>query len=390
MTYALLLLTALCLELALNLPVGSLPLALEHEGATREQIAMSMGAGMFTFLFVSIPIGALVDRIGRIATMRMGIALAFVSMAALYFTHGPILGGVLMACRAMALCGFMTAQFAYGSMIVPKDRSVSAVATMGIIGNFCFALAPALGVYLWQSGCGRQQYLWAEVPIVIGAILLTRLPEKHDVKITASSKRRIMLRKTWTPAILFAMACAMQGGVNGSLAVLTFHDRGIANGATIFSASALTTVLFRYPAGRLVEIFGPRKIAIPTALFQVVGCLLASGAHSLLFVIAAGACLGVAWSSIVPVALALLFEQSSPRTRGAAMGAYNFSLGSGAAIGAGIATVATMLGHGYSEAIVTCAAAPLLALPLVLLSKGRDSDLNRQSSITEAEPAADP
>jgi hypothetical protein len=49
-----------------------------------------------------------------------------------------------------------------------------------------------------------------------------------------------------------------------------------------------------------------------------------------------------------------------------------------------------MLGHGYSEAIVTCAAAPRLALPLVLLSKGRDSDLNRQSSITEAEPAAAP
>ena len=390
MTYALLLLTALCLELALNLPVGSLPLALEHDGATREQIAMSMGAGMFTFLIVSIPIGALVDRIGRIATMRMGVALAFVSMAALYFTHGPVLGGALMACRAMALCGFMTAQFAYGSMIVPKDRSVSAVATMGIIGNFCFALAPALGVWLWQSGWGRQQYLWAEVLIVIGAILLTRLPEKHDMKITASSKRRIMLRKTWTPAILFALACAMQGGVNGSLAVLTFHDRGIANGATIFSASALTTVLFRYPAGRLVEIFGPRKIAIPTALFQVAGCLLASHAHTLFFVIAAGSCLGVGWSAIVPVALALLFEQSSARTRGAAMGAYNFSLGSGAAVGAGVATVVTMLGHGYSEAMVTCAAAPLIALPLVLLSKKSDTRGSIRSTIIKVEPATAP
>jgi MFS family permease len=390
MTYALLLLTALCLELALNLPVGSLPLALEHDGATREQIAMSMGAGMFTFLIVSIPIGALVDRIGRIATMRIGIALAFISMAALYITHGPVLGGALMACRAMALCGFMTAQFAYGSMIVPKDRSVSAVATMGIIGNFCFALAPALGVFLWQSGCGRQQYLWAEVLIAIGAILLTKLPEKHDMKMPASSRRRIMLRRTWTPAILFALSCALQGGVNGSLAVITFHDRGIANGATIFSASALTTVLFRYPAGRLVEIFGPRKIAIPTALFQVAGCLLASQAHSLLFVIVAGACLGVGWSSIVPVALALLFEQSSARTRGAAMGAYNFSLGSGAAVGAAVATVSTVLGHGYSEAMITCAVAPLLALPLVLLSNRREKRSLSSPSTIKIEPAAAP
>jgi MFS family permease len=210
------------------------------------------------------------------------------------------------------------------------------------------------------------------------------------MKITASSKRRVMLRKTWTPAILFALACAMQGGVNGSLAVLTFHDRGIANGATIFSASALTTVLFRYPAGRLVEIFGPRKIAIPTALFQVAGCLLASQAHTLFFVIAAGACLGVGWSSIVPVALALLFEQSSARTRGAAMGAYNFSLGSGAAIGAGVATIVTMLGHGYTEAMVTCAVAPVLALPLVLFSKRRDGRGSRRVITIKVEPAAAP
>jgi MFS family permease len=208
------------------------------------------------------------------------------------------------------------------------------------------------------------------------------------MKISASRKRRIFMRKTWTPAILFATSCALQGGVNGSLAVLTFHDRGITNGATIFTASALTTVLFRYPAGRLVEILGPRVVAIPTALFQVTGCILASGAHSLGLVIAAGSCLGVAWSSIVPVALALLFEQSSARTRGAAMGAYNFALGAGAAAGAGIATVATVLGHGYSAAIVTCAVAPLLTLPLVLLSKKRAGNESEKEATVEKAPAA--
>lgn len=178
-----------------------------------------------------------------------------------------------------------------------------------------------------------------------------------------------MLRRTWAPTILFATSCALQGGVNGSLAVLTFHDRGIANGATLFTASAITTVLFRYPASRWVEVFGARKVAIPTAIFQILGCTLAAGAHDLISVIMAGFCLGTAWSSIVPVSLALLFEQSSPRTRGAAMGAYNFSLGAGAATGAVIATVSTMLGHGYTAAILTCAAAPLLSLPLVLMSK---------------------
>ncbi|HEY9684393.1 MAG TPA: MFS transporter [Oculatellaceae cyanobacterium] len=389
MTYVLLLLSAFCLEVVLNLPVGSLPLALEHEGATREQIALAMGSGMFTALIVSIPIGALVDRIGRLATMRFAIGASFITMTALAFLPGPLLAAVFMALRSVSLSAFMTAEFAYGSTIVSKERAVSATATMGIIGNFCFALAPALAVYMWQHGIGRVQYLWAEILIVIGAILLTRLPEKHDMKISASSKRRIMMRSTWAPAILFATSCALQGGVNGSLAVLTFHDRGIANGATIFSASALTTVLLRYPASRFVEKFGARKMAIPTAIFQIVGCALAASAHNLLSVVIAGMCLGSAWSSIVPVSLALLFEQSSPRTRGAAMGAYNFSLGAGAACGAGVATAATVLGLGYTGAILCCAAAPVAALPLVLLSKNPKAkgQWRRSESITGTDSA---
>jgi MFS family permease len=386
MTYVLLLLSAFCLEVVLNLPVGSLPLALEHEGATREQIALAMGSGMFTALVVSIPIGALVDRIGRLATMRFAIGASLITMTALAFLQGPFLAAVFMALRSVSLSAFMTAEFAYGSTIVSKERAVSATATMGIIGNFCFALAPALAVYMWQHGIGRVQYVWAEILIIVGAILLTRLPEKHDMKISGSSKRRIMMRSTWAPAILFATSCALQGGVNGSLAVLTFHDRGIANGATIFSASALTTVLLRYPASRLVERFGARKIAIPTAICQILGCSLAASAHNLVSVIIAGAFLGSAWSSIVPVSLALLFEQSSPRTRGAAMGAYNFSLGAGAASGAGIATAATILKVGYTGAILCCAAAPLAALPLVLFAKTSKSRGQAKPSTGSTKP----
>ncbi len=213
MTYAILLLCAFCLEVTLNLPVGSLPLALESEGCTREQIAMAMGSGMFTALIVSIPIGALVDRIGRLATMRLAVLASFITMGALTFLHGALWAAVLMALRSISLCAFMTAEFAYGSTIVPKERAISSTATMGIIGNFCFAIAPAMAVYLWQKGCLREQYLWAEIFIVVGALLLTKLPEKHDMKITSASKKRIMMRRTWVPAILFATSCALQGGV---------------------------------------------------------------------------------------------------------------------------------------------------------------------------------
>ncbi len=51
------------------------------------------------------------------------------------------------------------------------------------------------------------------------------------------------------------------------------------------------------------------------------------------------------------------------------MGVYNFSLSSGMAIGASIATVVTVLGGGYAQSILLCALAPIFSLPLVLMSK---------------------
>ncbi len=166
--------------------------------------------------------------------------------------------------------------------------------------------------------------------------------------------------------MIFVLSCTLQYGVNGALAVLAFHDRGIANGALIFSASALTTVLARYPAGRLVERFGARTIAVPTAIIQGCGCLLAARATNSLAVIFASICLGIAWAAVVPIGLALFFETSSQRSRGAAMGSYNLAFGFGGACGALIATVSIMLGAGYSQAISICALVPCLALGYLL------------------------
>ena len=57
MAYAVLVVSALFFEIALNLPVGSMPLALTQDGASRAAVAVAMGCGMFAALFGSLPIG---------------------------------------------------------------------------------------------------------------------------------------------------------------------------------------------------------------------------------------------------------------------------------------------------------------------------------------------
>jgi MFS family permease len=363
MAYAILVVSAILVEFAVNLPTGSLPLALAADRVGPAGIATVAAVAAVAPIVGSVPVGGLVDRFGRLPTVRVAAVGSAVALAALAFAHGASASALVMALRSLAITAYVTAEFAYASAIVRGERAVSAVATLGMVGNLSFAISPALGVWLWQQGLGRTQYLWGALPALAGVAVLFALPARHDVRIRRS--RRIFMRASWLPAMTFLVGATLVSGVNTALAVITFHQRGIANPALLFTALAVTTFALRYPAGRLVDRFGPRIVGVPTAAFHLAGSLLAATAHAPETVIVAGAVLGCAWSAMVPIGIALLFERSSKHTRGAAMGAYNLAFSIGILGGAALASLCAASGAGYAAAIVAAGVGPALALPWV-------------------------
>jgi len=347
-----------------------MPLALLHDGSSEPAIVLAMGGGTFANLLGSIPVGFLVDRVGRLVTIRIAAAGMTVSMLGMGLTHGVIWGAIFMALRGISLTSYVTAEFAYTAEIVPPERAVSAISFFGLVANTMFAIAPPVGVWLWQHGVGREQFLAGTIVSLIGAGALWFLPARHDVR-GGDRSRTILMRSAWLPTIAFLVAISTLSGVNITLAVLTFTQRGIVNGALIFTAMALVTAAVRYPAGRLVDRYGARPMAIPVAGAAVVGCLLAAHAFHPLQVIVAGAFCGAAWGAVVPVGIGLFFERSGRRTRGAAMGAYNFSFSLGGVIGALVASLFVHIGWGYAGAMTLAAAAAALATPWLFLPRGR-------------------
>jgi MFS family permease len=361
MVYAVLVASALLVDLALNLPLGSLPLALMDERVPAGSIALVIGAGPIASLAASIPIGGLTDRYGRLPVLRTAAVSCVMSVIALAFVRDPLLVAAVMSVRSIAITAYVTAEFAYASAIVAPERAVSATATLGMVGNLSFATAPAAGFWLWQHGIERQQFLWAGALALTGTLILLSLPAEAQRRTHRS--RRIYMRAAWYPAIAFLIACSLASGVNAGLAIVTFHQRGVANGALLFSAMAATTFALRFFAGRLVDRFGPRIIAVPTAVVQCIGSMLAAHAQTPFAVIVAGGVMGLAWSAIVPVGIGLLFERSSKGTRGAAMGSYSLAFGIGATGGSAIGAIAAAAGPGYTLAMTICAVAALTPLP---------------------------
>jgi MFS family permease len=368
MAYGILVASAFLFELALDLPVGSLPLALDGDGAAHGAVAAAMGSGMLAALLASLPLGIVVDRVGRLPVMKATALGGALSLLGLTFVHGAPGDSALLALRSMMFIGFMTAEFAYAGDLASPDRAVSTVASLGMVGTLTYAVGPAAGIELWQHGVGREQFAWAAGMALAGAGLLWALPPDR-LRAPSLSARRIVLRPEWVPAVAFGLTAVLQAGVNGSLAVLTFHDRGIANAAALFSASAISVFALRYVVGRLVERFGPRRFALAVAVAQLAACLLAARAHTLGEVILAGILLGIGWAGGTPVMIALLFETTTDQTRGAAMGAYNFANNAGASLGAVLATLATLSGGGYALAITVAGLAPFLVMPFILRSR---------------------
>src|SRR5260370_39613901 len=159
MVYAILVVSAILLELAVNLPTGSLPLALASDGIGATGIASVAAVAALAPLLGSIPLGGLIDRFGRLRTMRIAAVVSALALFGLDFAHGLVAAAGMMALRRLAITAYMTAEFAYASAIVRADRAVAAVSSLGMVWNLSLASSPALGRGLWQHGIGRQQYL---------------------------------------------------------------------------------------------------------------------------------------------------------------------------------------------------------------------------------------
>jgi len=160
MAFAVLVVSALLIDLALNLPLGSLPLALTADGVPAGAVAMIVGAGPIAALVASVPIGAVVDRFGRLPVIRIAAVACALSMAALSAVHDPLLNGVIMGLRGIAITAYVTAEFAYARALVAPERAVSATSTLGMVGNITFATAPAIAFWLWLT---IRFYEWGKV-----------------------------------------------------------------------------------------------------------------------------------------------------------------------------------------------------------------------------------
>jgi multidrug resistance protein len=252
--------------IAYSVAVPVLPDLSRKLGASATMIGFLFASFGLTVLAVSVPMGAVSDRLGRKAPMVTGLlALAAASVFFAFAETLPTLFlGRLIQGAADAVTwvvGFALLADLYG----PAERG----RVMGLVMSgttFGFMIGPTLGGWLYENGGMRVPFLAVAVLALVAAagFVWLRIPAMHaDHEPVPTS---VILR---VPAVAACAAAVVVGG--GTIAMFEpmlslFLADTIQLGPTriglVFGAGAVASAVLHPIAGRLADRWGSRRLTM--------------------------------------------------------------------------------------------------------------------------------
>jgi MFS family permease len=321
--------------IAYSVAVPVLPDLSRRLGASPTTIGLLFASFGVTLLTVSIPMGAISDRIGRRAPMVGGmIALSSASVLFAFGTSLPwLFAARLVQGAADAITwvvGFALIADRYG----PAERGrVSGIVMSGT--SFAFMVGPSVGGWLYEVGGMTLPFL---VPAVLAAIaaaafLWIDLPreqaEREPVPIADVVR---------TPAIAACATAVVVASATISMTepVLALHlanlGVGPARTGLIFGVAAVATTTLHPIFGRMADRWGARRLTLIGLLLMAPGVSILGQTWSfestiVLYVIEASAV-----ALVITPSLAYMAEATSDAgigSFGVAYGLYNMAWGAG-------------------------------------------------------------
>lgn len=334
------------LAVGATLPVLPRYIAEELNGTDLE-VSLVTGAFALTGLFCRPLAGNAADRRGRRLTVMVGASLAAIA-GALYFLPLGIPG--LIVARLFLGAGegtVFTAGAAWVVDMAPEERRGRMIGFYGLAIWTGLSLGPPLGILLQHAGGYDLVWAFAAGAPLLGALIASRLPEGVS---PAGSEARgpIISREAARPGAIFALGVIGFAAVS-SFIVLSLDDRGIGNGAAVFSVFAGTVVMTRLVGGGLPDRIGAARCGMGAALVEAVGLFLLGIAPDLPTAIVGAVFMGAAFSLLFPALSLLAVNSVPPERRGAAMGTFTAAFDLGILVGSPLVGLAAALG-GYEAA----------------------------------------
>ena len=234
--------------------------------ATPTTIGLLFGSFGITLLTVSIPMGAVSDRLGRKRPM-MG-ALVVLALSTLLFAYARSLPMLFVARMLQGaadavtwVVGFALIADLYGEDERGRAMGLSmAGSTLGII------LGPLLGGWLYEMGGIRLPFLVVAALAVLDLVVFAIVtPETARAKVPAASMWKVLTLRPMAIAALPIIAAAATGAMLEPVLPLVFESRlGLspASIGSLFGMAAVSSSAMHPFFGRLSDRWGGRRLML--------------------------------------------------------------------------------------------------------------------------------
>lgn len=308
--------------------------------------------------------GKLTDTIGRVPVMAIGSLVCFVC-GFLYPMFGTVFGFLFLRLVHGFSTGFKpTATAAYVADIIPVSRWGEALGVHGLCFSTGMAIGPAIGsaitTYYSIDVLFYCSSLFALLSILILMNMKETLPDKQAFHFShLKISRNEIIERRAIPAALVTLLSYVSYGALLTVVPDWSDFLGIKNKGLFFMTFTISSVLIRFFAGRVSDLYGRVKMLKVAIVILAVSLFMIGFARSPLGLLVASAIYGVATGILSPSVSAWTADLSSPESRGKAMATMYIALEAGIGLGALIAgwmfkDVIKMLPIiFYSSAVVT-------------------------------------
>ena len=319
--------------LAHHLTRPILPLYLVSFGASSTVIGAVMAVFTITATATRIPVGLLIDRIGRKPFLIAGVALFAVGNFGYLWAPGILLMLPFRMLHGVGWSGCTTAVATLAADIAPQKRRGELIGYAAMASSLGGAIGPVAGFALLQRFDFSGVFFGAAALLFVSLILAAFVKEPEHGPRDDHRQRwldLLVIPETLLPAVAVAFLSFGHGGI---LTFLPIHalKLGLENPGLWFGLYALCLLLSRPVAGPLSDRISRRAVIIPGLILNLLGIGILALASSPAWLMAAAVVGGFGTGAAQPALMTVAVDQTSPQRRGQSMAQYQcfYDLGIG-------------------------------------------------------------
>jgi len=339
-------------------------------GGSQTAAGLFLGFLTYSSAFSAPFTGALGDRIGkRKILITSSIAITIFSLLyAVAPSYQLVLGLVLI--HGVFWSGLLSSASSYIVDIVPKSRRAEGLGYSGFASILAVAVAPWIGLWVFDHGGWRAVCLEsAGLGVIMAVIAWTLPPDKRHEHPPSMHPKDLVEWPVLLGAFTLFLYSFSYGGITSFVAIYAEHV-GVTPRALYFTVFSLAILVTRPFMGRWADRIGHTRLIVPCLVSIVLGISVLSIATNRTLFVMSALLFGVGFGSAYPIFVAHLMhhveEKRRTATFGALIGAFDTGIGTGS-----IAVGWISERWGFGRAFGVAGALALLSIPYYLYLEKR-------------------